>query len=117
MVIIRHRIINFILKEGHSAMCIWPFIFTRIETDILGNNDIYNHERIHARQQLEMFWLFFFIWYGIEYLLRFILSRNHFKAYRAISLEKEAYENESDHEYPDKRKSYAWFGYLWNRTC
>ncbi len=98
-------------------MCIWPFIFVRPETTISEGSSILNHERIHARQQLEMFWLFFFVWYGIEYLLRFILYQNHFKAYRAISLEKEAYENESNHEYLAKRKAYAWFGYLWNRAC
>lgn len=117
MIIIHHRIFKLILKKGYHAMCIWPFIFVRPETNISEGSNIINHERIHARQQLEMLWLFFFVWYGTEFVVRLICCRNHFKAYNAIAFEKEAYENESDYDYLAKRKAYAWFRNLWRRAC
>jgi hypothetical protein len=67
---------------------------------------------IHARQQLEMLWLFFFLWYVIEYLIKRIRYRDHDKAYRSISFEKEAFLNDSKPGYPDNRKSFSWRKYL-----
>ncbi|MBN2480298.1 MAG: hypothetical protein JXB19_01045 [Bacteroidales bacterium] len=112
MIIFRHTIVNYLLTRGHRAMCIWPFIFLRPGTDISVSSAVLNHERIHARQQLEMLWLFFFLWYGIEYLMRLIRHRNHFKAYHALSHEREAYENETDIEYLNNRNAFAWLRYI-----
>ena len=47
-----------------------------------------NHEFIHTLQQWEMGYVFFYVWYGIEYLVRLFLC--HFdadKAYHSISFE------------------------------
>ena len=98
--------------KGYRAACVWPFIFMRPETDIPERKDILNHEMIHARQQLEMLWLFFFLWYVIEYLIKRIRYRDHDKAYRSISFEKEAFLNDSKPGYPDNRKSFSWLKYL-----
>lgn len=66
-----------------------------------------NHEKIHLRQQAEMLILLFFLWYAIEYLLRLAKYREHDKAYRNISFEREAYAHEHDDNYLKNRM-------LWN---
>lgn len=71
-----------------------------------------NHEEIHSRQQKEMLILFFFLWYGLEFLFRLIQYRKWNEAYRNISFEREAYANQDNLEYLTTRKHYAWFHFL-----
>jgi len=71
------------------------------------------HERIHFRQQRELLWLPFFILYILEFLVRYL--RNGFKwdkAYRSISFEREAYQNEDNPKYLEERKVFAWRRYV-----
>lgn len=112
MIIVRTAITRIFLKKGFTAVCIWPFVFIRPGTDISVRKDLLNHERIHARQQLEMLWVFFFILYLIEYLVKLIRYRDHHKAYSSLAHEKEAYANDSDPGYLHKRKPYSWLKYL-----
>lgn len=72
------------------------------------------HENIHLRQQKEMLIVFFYLWYGIEWIVRLIQYKDSYEAYRNISFEREAYENENeyDDEYLDVRKPYEWIHYL-----
>ncbi len=93
-------------------MCIWPFLFMKPGTDPKDLKTILGHERIHARQQLEMLWIFFFIWYSVEYLIRLMQHKKHRVAYRNLSHEKEAFDHEADPLYLCKRKWYAWVKYL-----
>lgn len=60
------------------------------------NTTLINHEKIHLKQQIEMLVLPFFLWYVIEYVIRFIQYKNLHLAYKNISFEREAYENEKD---------------------
>lgn len=72
-----------------------------------------NHELIHTMQQLEMLFVFFYLWYGIEYLFR--LAQYHgdsMKAYRNISFEREAYGNERNMSYKRQRKLFSWTKYV-----
>jgi hypothetical protein len=78
----------------------------------MGFPEIMKHERIHARQQLEMAWLFFFVWYILEFIVRFAIYRDHMRAYQSLSHEREAYQHGSDPDYLKKRKAYAWVKYL-----
>jgi hypothetical protein len=72
-----------------------------------------NHEEIHGKQQREMLVLPFLLWYGIEYAIRLVLNgMSHRKAYKGISFEQEAYDNESDMKYLGKRKPYSWIKYI-----
>lgn len=96
-----------------------------------------NHESIHWDQQIEMFglgtiivlvlvvtllllhitsfwilsvyvfpYLFFYIWYLIEWIIKgFTVTGS---AYRAISFEREAFDNEYDFDYRKTRKRFAW---------
>ncbi len=71
-----------------------------------------NHERIHMRQQLELLLIFFFIWYLVEYVVGLVKYRDSFKAYNKISFEREAYANERNLKYLEKRRIWSFFRYL-----
>ena len=51
----------------------------------------------------------FYILYLLEWLYRLIQKGN---AYRNISFEKEAYNNENDMNYLDKREHFSWIEYI-----
>jgi len=67
-----------------------------------------NHERIHTAQMREMLFVFFYIWYGIAWTFLLFKYRSRIQAYRHLSLEQEAYDNERDMNYLLHRKPYAW---------
>ena len=71
-----------------------------------------NHERIHLKQQLELLILPFFIWYGLEFLVRLLQYKNRREAYLNISFEREAYHNEFNLEYLKKRPFWCFLKYL-----
>lgn len=74
------------------------------------------HETIHMKQQREMLYLPFFLWYGIEFLFRLCQYRNWSNAYRNISFEREAYTNDKDTNYLNLRVKFAWINYLKLKT-
>lgn len=95
------RFFEFILGMKIRAIAFFPFIFlssTSNPDDIL-----INHERIHLRQQLEMFVIPFYIWYLIEF---------YKVGYYNIKFEKEAYMNESNLNYLKSRKMFSFVKYL-----
>lgn len=51
----------------------------------------------------------FYILYLLEWLYRLTQKGN---AYRNISFEKEAYDNENDMDYIDKREHFSWIEYI-----
>ena len=69
------------------------------------------HESIHTAQMKEMLYIFFYLWYVIEWLIRLLMEGN---AYRNISFEREAYRNEDDIIYLESREMFAWIKYLKN---
>ncbi len=87
-----------------SGITIWPFIFLTPSKKIKVN---INHERIHIHQQQETLLIGFYLLYFFEYLY-YRLHYKHNDAYRKISFEREAFENEEDLEYLNKRKCFAW---------
>lgn len=99
---------NIIPFKGYIAITLFPFIFARSKI----SNLVYNHECIHAEQQKELFIIFFFVLYIIEYLIKLIITFNHTKAYKSISFEQEAYKFEKDNLYINKRKHYCWINYI-----
>lgn len=66
-----------------------------------------NHEADHSEQMREMLYIFFYLWYGIEWLIR-VLTPPMKTAYKDISFEQEAYIHEYDFTYLDYRKRYHW---------
>ncbi len=103
------------LRKGISGMALWPFILVR--NPRLKNDPVFlNHEKIHLRQQLEMLILPFYLWYMIEFCLRYLKTGDRGVAYRTISFEREAYSNEKDLQYLHQRSFWKFFRYLFNES-
>jgi hypothetical protein len=99
---------KFFLAKGFKGISLWPFVILKHQS--LAKEPVFmNHERIHLSQQIEMLILPFYLWYSLEFLLRLVQFKNANLAYKNISFEREAYENESDLNYFRKR-------HLWNFT-
>ncbi len=104
-------IFKHIIPKKYIGLTIYPFIFLK-STDLKNNTTLINHEKIHLKQQIELFWLFFFVWYFIEFLIRLLQYKNWHKAYKNISFEREAYKNEDNPNYLLTRKSRNFLNYL-----
>lgn len=107
MKIVKNR---FIPPRGFSYVNLFGVLFTRRDKEI--SDVTLNHELIHTEQMKEMLYVLFYVWYGVEWLVRLIILRDSHNAYRAISLEKEAYANESNLAYREGRKRYHWLTYV-----
>lgn len=70
-----------------------------------------NHEKIHIRQQKEMFVIFFYLVYGLNFIYNLFLYKDSYKAYRNIIFEREAYQNEKNLNYLKERKPFAFLKY------
>ena len=91
--------------KGYKAVNLFGVLFAR-EGARLTAEDI-RHEEIHTAQMRETLYVVFYIWYAAEWLARFIGNglKAHL-AYRNVVFEREAYCNQQDAGYMDKRK--AW---------
>ena len=102
---------KYILAKRFDGIVLWPFIF--VKRQALKRNPVFmNHERIHIKQQLELFVILFFLFYIVEYIVRLLQYRDSRKAYHHISFEKEAYVNEEDLDYIQNRSFWAFLKYL-----
>jgi hypothetical protein len=108
--IVRTILVKYITLGFAEGVAFFPFILLRPETQV--THRLINHERIHIRQQLEMLVFPFYIWYLLEYLIRLLQYKDHFLAYRNISFEREAYENDLDFSYRTSRRFLGWVKYL-----
>jgi len=72
-----------------------------------------NHELTHDRQCKEMLFVFFYLWYCIEWIVR-IFQYGIGDAYYLISFEREAYSNQDNIIYLESRKRFEWIKYLKN---
>lgn len=97
------------------ATNIFGIIFCRGKEGCLGKVTK-NHEYIHTLQQRELLYIIFTIWYNIEWLYGIIKYRSFMKAYYNISFEREAYTMERDLDYIKKRKPYAWYQYVGEKS-
>lgn len=100
----------YIFYGDFQGMAVFPFIFVRYKF-MRKDKVLVNHEKIHIRQQLELLWVFFFILYFAEFLIKLIRYKNLDKAYREISFEKEAYANEKKICYLKQRKFWQFLSY------
>jgi len=105
------KLIKFLSRGFATSMAIFPFILL-INKEALRNSRLLNHESIHLKQQLEMLVLPFYLWYGLEYLVRRVLFNCHYAAYRHISFEREAYSNDQNLNYLNERCFWSFLNYL-----
>lgn len=68
-----------------------------------------NHEKIHIKQQIELLVIPFYILYFLFYFVNLFRKGD---AYLNIPFEREAYANEYDYEYLNKRKWFSWIKYI-----
>ena len=107
MKVISNRFIPF---SGYKAINIFGVVFVR-DGCTISTEDL-NHEAIHTAQMKEMLYIFFYLWYVIEWFVRLFMKGN---AYRNISFEREAYNHQNDLDYLKERKFFRWFHYLKQR--
>ena len=58
---------KFIPFKGYKAMNLFGIVFVRKGAKF--DTYDYNHEHIHLKQMQEMLWIFYYLWYAIEYLI------------------------------------------------
>jgi cell division protein FtsB len=108
MIILVNR---FLLRKNFLGLTLWPFVILKYK-ELRSDEVFLNHERIHLRQQLEMLILPFYIWYLIEFIVRLIQYKNGKLAYRNISFEREAYTNEKDLQYLNRRSFWKFLTFI-----
>ena len=115
-------IYNSIIPFGYSKYInICGIIFTKSK-NLLLTPETENHELIHTLQGKYLLWIFFYLIYGIEWILKIIPAlfnskyRNKYGvfryAYRSISFEQVAYYNENNLEYLNNADPYEWIKYI-----
>lgn len=130
MKIVRNRYIPF---PGYKAINLFGVLFVKNNAK-LSDVDI-NHEKIHSEQYKEVTYLsvslfgviglifgnliilispfIYYILYVLEWLIRLIQFRQgSYMAYRNISFEREAYQNQEDLYYLKGRKFLGFLNYL-----
>lgn len=93
-----------------GAISLAGFVFSRGEM----SEQTKRHETIHFQQQLELLFVFFFLLYGIFWILALFVNKFDGKAaYYALPFEQEAYNHDHDLEYlPKTRVRFGWVKYL-----
>ena len=102
---------KYLVPKNYSGLTIYPFVFLK-QKGLKSDEFLLNHEQIHLNQQKELLCIFFFIWYLTEYFIRLIQYKNHYKAYKNISFEREAYQNEGNLNYLLDRKKFSFLKFL-----
>lgn len=102
---------RYLIPKGFTGITLFPFIIVS-NLDLKLNRVMINHEKIHIRQQMELLVLPFFMWYGVEFLIKWVIYKDKNVAYRNISFEREAYANEKDLNYLKQRSFWKFLNYV-----
>ena len=127
-----------LLFPTYTAVTLLYNSFFKKDKEDYSRDDI-NHECIHQVQQMEcsviglalglvlcglfnlsLWWIiilglgFFYIWYGIEYLIILCFAKwdKQNERYHDVSFEEEAHNNDGDWDYLEDRKPFAWIKYI-----
>ncbi len=102
---------RFLLPKGAVGLTLFPFIILRYKKDTR-NLTLMNHEKIHIRQQLELLVIPFYIWYVVDFFIKYWRYKNANQAYLNIVFEKEAYAMDGDLTYLKNRKLFSFKNFL-----
>lgn len=102
---------KFLVYKGFRGITLWPFV-VMCSKELKQDRIFLNHESIHLRQQEELLVLPFYLWYVMEYMVRLFQFKNRHQAYKNISFEREAYANEKDLNYLQKRSFWTFLKYV-----
>lgn len=111
MITVRPKLIRFLTRGFARAITLYPFIILKKE-EYRNNHVLINHERIHLAQQAELLVVLFYLWYLIEFLVRWVITQDRMAAYVNICFEREAYRNQHDLNYLEKRRQFSFIKYL-----
>jgi hypothetical protein len=89
--------------KGFSAMNLFGVMFVRKGVTL--NEELCNHEAIHSAQIKELFVVFFYVFYFLEWLVKLFIYGK--KSYYNISFEREAFSNDGNLDYLRHRKKYS----------
>lgn len=104
MIIIRNNLLP--IGKNYGAINLFGVLF--VKRDMFLTPNVLNHERIHTAQMRELLFIPFYILYVLEWMWRLICERgNLYRAYLAISHEKEAYAHARDLTYLSNRPHFA----------
>lgn len=119
MKVIYNSIIPF---KGFAYMNFFGILFGRNEYKNNLTRRTYTHESIHSEQYKDLLYIFFLPLYLLEWIIKipfgwfYKKTKNGYKiskvAYRSISFEQEAFYNQYDYDYLNKRKRYTWIKYI-----
>ena len=90
------------------AVNVGPFVWCKGEL----SEETKRHETIHFQQQLEMLFIFQWLAYFAFYALGRYKHGSWKSAYYEIPFEREAYDKQSEVDYLQNRKRYAWLEYV-----
>lgn len=101
---------KYLIPKGYRGLTFFPFVILKFA---VGKDDkvLLNHENIHLRQQLELLILPFYIWYFIDFGIKYLKYKDAKIAYRNIIFEKEAYAKEIDLNYLQFRSFWGFLNY------
>ena len=95
---------NIIPFKGFKAINLFGVLFARKDAKSRIDETTINHESIHTAQIRELLYVPFYIVYVFEWLGRLFMPG---RAYKNISFEREAFDNQSNHDYLKTRKHFA----------
>ena len=101
--------------KGYLAINLFGVLFVRGTKEDMVNDitaEVINHESIHTVQMKEMGYIFFYLWYVLEYLCIRLFHKKQGDAYADVSFEEEAYNNDQNLDYLKQRKHYAWLKFI-----
>ena len=84
------------------------FIFNWITRQPNDQTQLVRHEKIHFWQQVEMLFIFHWLFYAFFYLVGRMNGQCHYIAYRYNPFEIEAFTHDPDADYLRKRRPFAW---------
>ncbi len=101
--IVYNKIIPF---KGFTAVNLFGVVFIRKDAGLTEDQlqKVLVHEAIHTAQMKELAYIFFYLVYFFEWIVRFFIDYS--TAYRRISFEQEAYHGEGDANWLNIRRHY-----------
>ncbi len=102
---------KYIVPKGYLGLTLFPFIFLK-RKNLAFNKALINHEKIHLRQQIELLIVLFYLFYVVEFAIRYVKLKSWEQAYKSISFEKEAYKNEGNPKFLKKRPFWNFIHYF-----
>lgn len=123
MKVIYNKVIPF---KGFYVINLFGTLFMRDNYKNMPVNKVtLTHEGTHTEQAIDLVfgcrqlrtlgYILFYVLYFIEWLIKLILSGftlGKIRAYRSISFEQEAYNNQKNYNYLNERKRFTWIKYV-----